>query len=171
MDQSDDDAEDRTEFNENLKAETFLGVKQLIETKGLKPEVPIVFVIKNIKLFSSSVLNDLIHIMKNYRKQYGLNFCLILGVQNNNKEEIHLRINIQNCTKLTVKNFFFPSMKQIIFQAIYQILLTKRCPLIFSQKVISNLIEQLNIYGTSVDKFRRILRLLIVEFAYETKYY
>ena len=49
--------------------------------------------------------------MKKYRNQYGLNFCLILGVQNNNKEEIHLRINIQNCTKLTIKNFYFPSMK------------------------------------------------------------
>ncbi len=86
---------------------------------------PIIFMIKNIKLFNLTVLNDLIHMLKKYRNTYGLNFCLVLGVQNNNKEEIHLRINIQNCTKLTVKNFNFPSMKQIIFDAIYHMLLTK----------------------------------------------
>lgn len=45
-------------------------------------------------------------------------------------------------------------------------LLTKESPLSFSQEVISNLIEQLNIYGTSIDKFRRILKLIIIEFVY-----
>lgn len=108
---SEDGAEEQTEFNESLSKETFAGVKQLIERKGVTMDRPIIFIIKNIKLFNSTVLNDLIHILKKYRNQFGLNFCLILGVQNNNKEEIHLRINIQNCTKLTVKNFFFPSMK------------------------------------------------------------
>jgi len=71
-----------------------LGVKQIIERKDIKAHRPIIFIIKNIKLFSPNVLNDLIHMIKKYRNQYGLNFCLILGVQNNNKEEIHLRINI-----------------------------------------------------------------------------
>ena len=105
--------------------------------------------------------------LKKYRNQYAINFCIILGVQNNNKEEIHLRINIQNCTKMVVKNFYFPSMKQIIFQAIYMMLLTKKSPLNFSHEVISNLIEQLNIYGTSIDKFRRMLKLMIVEYVYK----
>lgn len=141
---SEDEAQDIGEYNETLTKETFLGVKQLMESKpgsGGRQIDPLVFVVKNIKLFNSSVLNDLIHLMKKYRNQYGLNFCLILGVQNNNKEEIHLRINIQNCTKLTIKNFYFPSMKQIIFQAIYQMLLTPKSPLIFSHEVIRNLIE------------------------------
>ena len=105
--------------------------------------------------------------LKKYRNQYAINFCIVLGVQNNNKEEIHLRINIQNCTKMVVKNFYFPSMKQIIFQAIYVMLLTKESPLNFSHEVISNLIEQLNIYGTSIDKFRRMIKLMIVEYVYK----
>ena len=105
--------------------------------------------------------------LKKYRNQYAINFCIVLGVQNNNKEEIHLRINIQNCTKMVVKNFYFPSMKQIIFQAIYVMLLTKDSPLNFSHEVISNLIEQLNIYGTSIDKFRRMIKLMIVEYVYK----
>ena len=50
-------------------------------------------------------------------------------------------------------------------------LLTKDSPLMFSSEVISNLIEQLNIYGTSVDKFRRILKLMIMEFVYSNDHY
>jgi len=141
-----------------------------LERKNIELGRPLIFIIKNIKLFSSIVLNDLIHILKKYRNTYGMNLCLILGVQNNNKEEIHLRINIQNCTKLTVKNFIFPSMKSIIFNSIYVILRTKMTPLTFSNEVIGNLIEQLNIYGTSVDKFRRMLKLMIAEFVYSSKY-
>ena len=41
---------------------------------------PVIFVIKNIKNFSPTVLNDLIHMLKKYRNTYALNFCLILGV-------------------------------------------------------------------------------------------
>lgn len=43
-------------------------------------------------------------------------------------------------------------------------LLQYKSPLTFSQDVIQNLIEQMNIFGTSVDKFRRILKLLIIEY-------
>jgi len=45
-------------------------------------------------------------------------------------------------------------------------LLTKKSPLCFSHEVIANLIEQLNIFGTSIDKFRRMLKLMVVEFVY-----
>jgi hypothetical protein len=86
---------------------------------------PIVFIIKNIKQFNPQVLNDLIHVMRNYRQEQTRNFCLVLGVQNNNKDDVHLRINIQNCTKLTMKTFYFPSMKNIIFQVINKMLLSK----------------------------------------------
>ena len=81
------------EYNESLSKETFLGVKQVLEQKGITMDRPVIFIIKNIKNFSPTVLNDLIHMLKKYRNTYALNFCLILGVQNNNKEEIHLRIN------------------------------------------------------------------------------
>lgn len=61
-------------------------------------------------------------------------------------------------------------MKQIIFQAIYMMLLTKLSPLKFSHEVIANLVEQLNIYGTSIDKFRRMLKLMIIEFVHQSKH-
>lgn len=47
-------------------------------------------------------------------------------------------------------------------------LLTKLSPLTFSHEVIANLVEQLNIYGTSIDKFRRMLKLMIVEFVWNS---
>lgn len=56
--------------------------------------MPVIFVIKNIKTFSHQVLNDLIHLIKKYRAQYGCNIGLMLGVQNNNRDEVYLRINI-----------------------------------------------------------------------------
>ena len=93
----------------------------------------------------------------------------MLGVQNNNRDEVHLRINIQNCTKLALKTFYFPSMKNIIFEVINLMLLTKKAPattlmpLTFSQKLIENLVETINLYGMSVNKFKRTLRLILVE--------
>ena len=77
---SDDDAQAMNEYNENLSNETFLGVKQILEQKGITMDKPVIFVIKNIKSFNPSVLNDLIHMLKKYRNTYALNFCLILGV-------------------------------------------------------------------------------------------
>ena len=131
---------------------------------------PVVFIIKNIKSFPHFILNDLIHMLKKYRAEKELSFCLILGVQNNNKDEIYLRINIQNCTKLSVKTFYFPSMKNIIFEVIDKLLLSFQSPLTFNYDVIINLIEQLNLFGMSITKFRRILRLLITEFVGESRY-
>ena len=111
LDETIDAATGEYELNESLIKETFVGVKHIMERASLTKFEPVIFIIKNIKIFNPAVLNDLIHLLKKYRNKYALNFCLILGVQNNNKEEIHLRINIQNCTKLVVKNFYFPSMK------------------------------------------------------------
>lgn len=79
---------------------------------------PVIFIVKNIKAFNQSVLNDLIHLVKKYRSTYGCNMSLMLGVQNNSRDEVYLRINMQNCTKLTIKTFYFPSMKNIILQVI-----------------------------------------------------
>ena len=69
-----------------------------------------------------------------------------------------------------MKTFYFPSMKNIIFEVINIMLLTKEQPLTFDQDVICNLIEQLNLFGMSVEKFKRILKLIIAEFVYSNKY-
>ena len=79
--------------------------------------------------------------MKNFRSApHFLNLNLMLGVQNNNREEIHLRVSIQNCVKLTIKTFYFPSMKNIIFEVIYKLLLSKTNILTFEPKVIQSIV-------------------------------
>ena len=125
---------------------------------------PILLIIKNIKSFDVGVLNDLIHHLKIYRGYPHLvNLNLMLGVQNNCKEEIHLRVSIQNCVKLAIKTFYFPSMKNIIFEVIYKMLQTTKNVLCFEPKVICSLIETINLFGMSVEKFKRILKVLLSE--------
>ena len=68
-------------------------------------------------------------------------------------------------------------MKNIIFEVINVMLLTKTSPsallmpLSFSQKAIENLIEMINMYGMSIDKFKRTLRLMLIENLYDNPYY
>lgn len=68
-------------------------------------------------------------------------------------------------------------MKNIIFEVINVMLLTKRSPsqllmpLTFSQQLIENLIETINLYGMSIDKFKRTLRLILIENMYQNPYY
>ena len=118
--------------NKLFDKETFRGVTEMLNYDNRIDETtPIIFIIKNIKQFSPNVLNDLIHLLRKYREEQTRNFCLVLGVQNNNKDDVHLRINIRNCTKLTMKTFYFPSMKNIIFQVINKMLLSKEQHLTF----------------------------------------
>lgn len=133
-------------------------------------QTPIVLIIQNIKTFPVGVLNDLIHLLNIYRGYpHFLNMNLMLGVQNNNQEEIHLRVSIQNCVKLVVKTFYFPSMKSIIFDVIYQILMAKDTLLTFEPQVIQSLIQTINLFGMSVEKFRRIIKILITEHVVKSK--
>ena len=68
-------------------------------------------------------------------------------------------------------------MKNIILEVIDQMLLTKRSPsqilmpLTFSQKLIENLVETINLYGMSVNKFRRTLRLILFENFFSNHFY
>jgi len=64
---SDDEAGADTDLNEWLTKETFLGVKTIMERARLTKLEPVIFIIKNIKLFNPHVLNDLIHMLKKYR--------------------------------------------------------------------------------------------------------
>lgn len=112
--------------NEILMKETFLGIKTILEKQNHSYHKPILLIIKNIRLIPVEILNDLIHLIGIYRGMpHFLNLNLILGVQNNNKDELHLRVSIQNCVKLTIKSFHFRSMKDIIFEIIQRLLLSK----------------------------------------------
>jgi hypothetical protein len=68
-------------------------------------------------------------------------------------------------------------MKNIIFQVIDKALITTKSPsklmmpLTFSQKTIENLIETINLYGMSVEKFKRTLQLILVENIFASGYY
>ena len=68
-------------------------------------------------------------------------------------------------------------MKNIIFQVIDKALITTKSPsnlmmpLTFSQKTIENLIETINLYGMSVEKFKRTLQLILVENMFTNSYY
>ena len=126
--------------SEILSKETFQGIKQILQKHNVKDKDnrrPILLIIPNIKNFPPQVLNDLIHHVKNYRGSPSfLNLNLMLGVQNSNREEIHLRVSIQNCVKLVIKTFYFPSMKNIIFEVVYKMLMNHDNILTFEPQVI-----------------------------------
>ena len=65
--------------NEVLQKETFHGIKSILDRK-VKNAQSVILIIKNIKSFNHQVLNDLIHLVKKYRANYGCNLCLMLGV-------------------------------------------------------------------------------------------
>lgn len=114
-----------------FKKETFYGLKHLLSDIDTQKR-PVLLIIQNIKTFPPGVLNDLIHHLKIYRGQpHFLNLNLMLGVQSSNREEIHLRVSIQNCVKLVMKTFYFPSMKNIIFEVVYKMLTSQDTLLTF----------------------------------------
>ena len=110
---------------------------------GVTLAQPVLLVVRNIKSIKPQVLNELIHLVSNARADRGYNFNLILGVQSNCREELHLRVHIQNCVKLTIKTFYFPSMKNIIFETISNLLLSRENILTFEPQVIQILIQNI----------------------------
>lgn len=62
-------------------------------------------------------------------------------------------------------------MKNIIFEVIYKMLMTTKNVLSFEPKVIQSLIETINLFGMSVDKFKRILKVLLSEHIYKIRDY
>lgn len=44
-------------------------------------------------------------------------------------------------------------------------------PITFSQKAIENMIETINMYGMSINKFKRTLRTILIENIYSNPYY
>lgn len=72
---------------------------------------------------------------------------------------------------MTMKTIYFPSMKHIIFEAIYNILLSKKFGLMFDVNVVRYVIESINLYGMSIEKFRRMLKMLLTEFMFKSELY
>ena len=58
-------------------------------------------------------------------------------------------------------------MKNIIFEVVFKMLLTTKNILMFEPKVICSLIETINLFGMSVEKFKRIIKVLIAEHIYK----
>jgi hypothetical protein len=48
----------------------------------------------------------------------------MIGIQNNNIDEFSIRVRIQNAVKMTVKRFFFPCMRNIIYEVISSLIMT-----------------------------------------------
>lgn len=74
-----------------------------------------------------------------------------------------MRVSIQNCVKLVIKTFYSPSMKNIIFEVIYKMLMSRDSLLLFEPAIIQQFIQTINLFGMSVDKFRRMLKVLVAE--------
>lgn len=125
-----------------MQHETFYGIKYLLDKNDIDTtNRPVLFIIPNIKSFPPNVLNDMIHMMKVYRSQpHFLNLNLMLGVEANNKEELHLRVSIQNCVKLVIKTFHTPSMKNIILEVIYKLLQSQDNLLSYDPVIIQHII-------------------------------
>ncbi len=72
---------------------------------------------------------------------------------------------------MTVKKFYFPCMKNIIFEVIYYLILETSTILTFNHNVVAHLVELINLYGMSINKFKRILRILLTEFFLNNEFF
>lgn len=75
-----------------------------------------------------------------------------------------MRVKIQNAVKMTVKKFFFPCMKNIIFEVINELIMDASSPITFGHDVVQNIVEIINLHGMSINKFKRILLILLTDF-------
>ncbi len=161
------------EQSDILCSESFFGVNKFLKEDDNEDRArsPLIFVIKNIKMIPQTVLNDLIHLFKKYRgTPYNLKLNLMIGVQNNNIDEFQMRVKIQNAVKMTVKKFYFPCMKNIIFEVINELIMNPS-PITFGHDVVQNIIEIINLNGMSINKFKRILRILLTDFFYYNEFF
>eukprot|EP00347_Sterkiella_histriomuscorum_P003546 403363877 len=155
-----------------MMKDSFFGIRKLVLQKDIEQKRPIIIIIRNIKTFQSNILNDLIHIIHKFRASpYKMKLNLMLGVQNNNKDEFHLRVKIQNCVKMTVKTFYFPCMKNIIYEAIYTLILSPKFIFMYTPEVMQNIVEIINLYGMSIMKFKRILKFLLAQFFMKNEFF
>lgn len=128
-------------------------------------------VIQNIKTFPSENLNDLIYLVKKYRAKYRLKLNLMLGVQSNSHEDLISKISITTSNFIIVKRFYFPSMKKILLEVIYRLLKSDKTPYIFGPHFLKFIIQNIQVYGMSLEKFRRIIHYLLANHFYLNDYF
>ncbi len=150
------------ESSDAINKETFGGVVTYMNRRNISE--PVIVIIKNLKNFPPEVLNDLIHLMSKYREDCHIKFNLMIGIQNSNMDDLHLRLSIKSCIKLRLQRFDFPSMRAIIYEAIYKLIMSKESLLTFDRSVGTQLIEHAQIFGLSIEKFKRMCKILLAEF-------
>jgi hypothetical protein len=159
------------ELNDTIKNESFFGIYKLLSETEERKMIPIIFIIKNIKQVPQGVLNDLIHHLKKYRDMpYELRLNLMIGIQNNNVDEFAIRVRISNAVKMTVKRFYFPCMRNIIYEVISGLIMTATS-LTLDQTFISKIVEISNIHGMSIKKFKRIMKIIISDFFFSNEFF
>ncbi|CAI2386463.1 unnamed protein product [Moneuplotes crassus] len=147
----------------------FSGVKKII--KNAECTLPIVIVIQNIKTFPTENLNDLIYLIKKYRAKHNLKLCLMIGVKSNSFEDLMSKISITTSNLLIVKKYYFPSIKRILLEVIYRLLKSRRNCYIFGTKFLNSIVENIQVYGLSLEKFKRIMHFLIAHHFRTNKYF
>lgn len=147
---------------------SFRGVKKYI--MKAKISKPILFVIQNVKTFPTEQLNDLIHLMRKYWKEHNLQLNLVLGIQTNSLDYLNNSLNINSGLKLIVKKFQFPSMKKILLEVIYWLMITSSdvC-YFFGTKFLQILAQEITVIGLSLEKFKWMLHFVLAEFYFENK--
>jgi hypothetical protein len=87
----------------------------------------------------------------------------MLGVQSNSYEDIMSKISITTSNFIIVKRFYFPSMKKILLEVIYRLLKSDKTSYMFGPKFLKVIIENIQVYGMSLEKFKRIIHFLLAE--------
>ena len=62
-------------------------------------------------------------------------------------------------------------MKNIIFEVIYKLIMSPKFIFHYDTEFIENIVEIINLYGMSVMKFKRILRMVFAEFFLKNEFY
>jgi hypothetical protein len=62
-------------------------------------------------------------------------------------------------------------MKNIIFEVIYYLIMQVNTPITYDTTTYQKLVEIINLNGMSVNKFKRILRILITDFFLQNDFY
>lgn len=147
----------------------FRGIKKLIRSNGF--ENIIVFVIPNIKTFPSKNLNDLIYLTHKYRAKYNLKLSLLIGIQSNSLDVLNTHLDMSSGLKILVKKFYFPSMKKILLEVIYRMMMTQKTCFSLGTNFLRTVAENIQVMGLSLEKFRRMLHFLIADRFYRNKLY
>lgn len=127
--------------------------------------------IQNIKTFPTDNLNDLIYLVKKYRAKHKLKLCLMLGVQSNSYEDMMSKISITTSNFMIVKKFYFPSMKRILLEVIYRLLKSEKNCYLFGTNFLKTIIENIQVYGLSLEKFKRIMHFLTAKHFYTNDFF